>query len=133
MPTRAEKQALKRQATESTPDRERAAGTKVAARGSQEIAAVPDFPMVEKVEMSAALIATLRNMMRETLDERLGATEGRMDATMENLRQQLEEEKTARQKEVETLTARIEKLEINATAAGGHGGNGAGQPVGRET
>jgi hypothetical protein len=43
-----------------------------------------------------------------------------MDATMENLRQQLEEEKTARQKEVETLTARIEKLEINATAAGGH-------------
>ena len=70
----------KRPPEAGTPDRDAASRAKIQARGSQDVAAtagpIPDFiktePVVERVEMSAATVAMLRMMMRETLDERLG-------------------------------------------------------------
>jgi hypothetical protein len=115
----------KRPPEAGTPDRDAASRAKVLVRGpgSQELApTIPDFiktEPVEKVEMSAATVAMLRRMMRETLDERLGATESKIEATAQQLRQELRDEKQARQQEIQELTARMERLEAKFSAGGG--------------
>eukprot|EP00434_Breviolum_minutum_P001783 symbB.v1.2.001578.t1/scaffold88.1/size340390/13 len=104
--------STKRAATEGTPDKEAEQRSRVSPSQVAPLVLVP--PVVEpvnKVEMSGATIAALRSMMREEVklgvDDMEQKVAARLDQSLAPLKEQLCEEKNARQK----LEERVRILE----------------------
>ena len=106
--------STKRAATEGTPDKEAEQRSRVSPSQVAPLVLVPPVVKpVNKVEMSGATIAALRRMMREEVklgvDDMDHKVAARLDQSLAPLKEQLCEEKEARQK----LEERVRILEGN--------------------
>ena len=109
--------ATKRPAPEGTPDRETQARTKAqASEVMPRILPTEVQDPISKVEMSAATIATLRAVMREEITIGMSALEGRltnkMDEQFIQMKQDLEQERSARTM-LEERVAQLESKQAN--------------------
>ena len=109
--------ATKRPAPEGTPDREAQARTKAqASEVMPRILPTEVQDPISKVEMSAATIATLRAVMREEITIGMSALEGRltnkMDEQFIQMKQDLEQERSARTM-LEERVAQLESKQAN--------------------